>query len=118
MNKMLNGQFADGFWLSITDDGEEGVWKDYYTKEAIRYDGPFTGGGPNGGVKESCAVQISSTVWIDWFCEEKNHDIFCVCSNKEKRILKLRGLCKNSKIDSLYMPWNTRQDIRELVYIG
>ena len=118
MNNNLNGQFADGFWLAITDEEEEGVWKDYYTGEAIQYDGPFTGGKPNGGARENCAIQISNRLWIDWLCEEKEDDTFCVCSNKEKHILKLRGLCKYSKIDSLYIPWNTRQDIRKLEYIG
>ena len=117
-NKKLNGQFGDGFWLPITDEEEEGVWKDYYTKEAIRYDGPFSGGKPNGGLKENCAVQISSTSWIDWFCNDKEYDNCCVCSNKKKHILKLRGLCKYSKIDFLYIPWNTRQDIRKLEYMG
>ena len=118
MNNNLNGQFGDGFWLSITDEEEEGVWRDNYTKEVLQYEGPFVGGRPNGGTRENCATQISSTTWIDWLCEERFDKVFCVCSNYERHILKLRGLCQYSNIDSLYLPWNTRKDVRKLEYIG
>ena len=114
-----DANFLEGFfWLPITDEAEEGVWRDYYTEEVLRYDGPFIGGRPNGGTRENCAKQISETLWIDWLCEDMEVETFCVCSNKEKHILRFRGLCQYSKIDSLYTPWNTRQDIRKLEYIG
>ena len=43
----------DGFWLSITDEREEGIWQDFYTKENITYEGPFIGGYPNGANREN-----------------------------------------------------------------
>ena len=84
----------------------------------IQYDGLFTGGRPNGGKSENCAIQYSSTFWVDWYCEDKEGETFCVCNNQQKPLLKLRGLCQYSKLDSLYIPWNTRQDIRKLEYVG
>merc|ERR1712141_588686 len=109
---------ADDYWLSITDKEEEDIWKDHYTQEVVQYNGPFIGGRPNGGKRENCAVQTISRTWIDWFCEDKEHQISCVCNNKEKHHLKLRGLCQYSVIDSLFMPWNARQDIRNLEFIS
>ena len=38
-----------GYWLSLTDRVEEGVWRDWYTGQQANYSLPFTGSGPNGG---------------------------------------------------------------------
>ena len=59
-----------GFWISATDGAEEGVWRDAYTGERMLHDGPFTGGGPNGGEEESCALQVTEDYWHDWTCKD------------------------------------------------
>ena len=40
----------------------------------------------------------------------------CVCDQKERNYLKLRGLCSKSNIDFLYLPSNGKEDITKLVY--
>jgi hypothetical protein len=103
-------------WLAISDEAEEGVWRDHYTGEVMRHPGPFTGSGPNGGARENCAVQISATSWVDWFCDATF--VKCTCSRTVRPYLRLRGLCPQSALDSLFLPRNRREDMRKLVYVS
>ena len=70
-------------YLGFLSQIKKSVWRNFYTKEVVQYDGPFTGGRPNGGIKENCALQLSSGLWIDWFCEEKNDLTFCFVATKK-----------------------------------
>ena len=99
-------QSMDGLWLSVTDAEEEGEWRDFYTEEMIKYKVPFTGTGPNGGERENCAIQISEDKWVDGVCNVNNFNNFCVCSHEKRPNLRLRGLCPDSAVDSLYIPRN------------
>ena len=42
----------------------------------------------------------------------------CVCDTSPPPILRLRGLCPHSVIDSLFLPMNLDKDISSLVYRG
>ena len=99
-------QALDGLWLSVSDAEEEGTWKDFYTGETIKYIGPFTGTGPNGGKIENCAIQISEDKWVDGVCNANRYNNFCACSHVKRPHLRLRGLCPDSAVDSLYIPRN------------
>ena len=99
-------QSMDGLWLSVSDAEEEGTWKDFYTGETIEYTGPFTGTGPNGGKIENCAIQISEDKWVDGVCNAKRYNNFCACSHVKRPHLRMRGLCLDSAVDSLYIPRN------------
>ena len=102
-------------WLSVTDAEEEGVWRDFYTKEAMSHDPPFTGNVVN--KEENCAQQATSTSWIDWFCTDPDN-VNCVCAWKSRPILKLRGLCTSSSIDPFFLPMSLRADATQFVYVG
>ena len=103
-------------WLSVTDEEEESVWKDFFNDEVMTHKGPFTGEGPNGGGQENCAVQVSENYWVDWYCVSPSDPSTCICDQKERTYLKLRGLCSKSGIDFLYLPSNNADDITKLVY--
>ena len=103
-------------WLSVTDEDLEGVWKDYYSDEVMTHKGPFTGEGPNGGRQENCAVQVSENYWVDWYCDSPSDPSGCICEQKERTYLRLRGLCSKSNIDFLYLPSNNKKDLAKLVY--
>ena len=50
---------AGYLWLPVTDEEEEGVWKDYNTHKVMGFTGPFTGTGPNGGDQQNCVQQAT-----------------------------------------------------------
>lgn len=119
MKEKFYGRGHAGYiWLSVTDEEEEGVWKDYYTQEVMKYKGPFTSGGTDGGDKQNCAQQANEADWVDWFCDSKDDTAFCSCLRDPLPYLYLRGLCPTSALDSLFLPMNDRQDITRLHYKG
>lgn len=91
-----------GIWSSFSDDQTEGMWKDFYSNCNFSSSDIFANGQPNGGRTENCAV-----IWFgvqglgDVPCDNGIGDM-CVCSYTQKPILKMRGLCKKSYIDTLY----------------
>ena len=103
-------------WLSLTDEEEEGVWRDYNSDEIITFKGPFTGEGPNGGEQENCAMQVSQDFWVDWYCVSPSDPAACLCEQKERSFLKLRGLCSKSNIDFLYIPINEEDNATMFLY--
>ena len=103
-------------WISVTDEENEGVWKDYFNDEVMTHKGPFTGEGPNGGSQENCASQVSENHWVDWYCVSPSAPSACICDQNGRRYLRLRGLCSKSKIDFLYIPVNNKENISKLVF--
>ena len=43
------------YWLGYTDQFEEGVWMNPYSKEPMTFEGNWEPGNPNGGAAENCA---------------------------------------------------------------
>ena len=103
-------------WLSIDDLEEEGVWKDYYNGKISNFKLPFTGTGPNGGDKENCVLQPTATSWVDWFCSDPEGS--CVCLRTARPLVRLRGLCPGSLVNSLYLLMNVRGDPSKAFYVG
>ena len=105
------------YWVSLTDNEEEGVWRDWYNDQPAKYQLPFTGTGPNGGLTENCARIETQDKWIDSACS-----IFtgwCICSNSPRPLVVLRGLCPHSYIDSLYLLRNIRgEKYKAIVFVS
>ena len=103
------GKYA---WGSITDSEEEGIYRDFYTGEKIaNYDLEFFAGNPNGGREENCILIVlpSGAGWLDWYCF-RGAPTMCPCIHEERPYLYLRGLCPDSKIDTLYLPFNQAEN--------
>ena len=113
---VFNGSTAQGFWLPIKDEENEGTWMDFYTKQEIGFLAPFGENGAGGGKKENCASQLSDASWDDKLCSSKDRG--CVCKAETRPYLTLRGLCSNTDIDSLYLPRNSKVENMGVIFIG
>ena len=111
-------EFTQGLWLSVTDEDKEGDWKDFYSRELMKHKGPFTGAGPDGGDHENCALQVSHNSWVDTVCDVRHYSNFCACSHEKRPLLRLRGLCSSSSLETLYIPRSSVSDLRSLHYVG
>ena len=90
------------------------MWKDSFTGQPLNYTPPWMDGQPNGGRGENCAI-LSGCSWFDSPC---NNDLYCLCENTPRPILKLLGLCKDTLIDRVYQPQNDVKDIERLTIVG
>ena len=117
---LIERAISSGFWvwLSVTDDQEEGIWRDFDSNEVVAYESPFAVGEPNGGRDENCAMQTSQGQWVDNMCHYDKLGFPCVCSHEERPYMRLRGLCPQSRIGSLYVPRNTKEDIMKFEYVS
>ena len=98
------GILAPAFWVPVSDEEEEGRWKNYYTKEIMKEGTDRTDGGP----LENCALlALAWKGWNDWTCEVKTDSpIQCACEHPKQIYLRMRGRCKSSYIDEYYVPGN------------
>ena len=122
--------------MSITDAGEEGIWRDVETGEQLDYQIPWANFGkykePSGGV-------IKNVAYGKWTLNKNTFEIFSdngtsdspfvACEHPVRPYLRLRGLCEDSALDSLYLPlvvqdtppieypWNQFTDI-STIYVG
>ena len=80
---------------------------DFYTKVPMSAD-LWKSGQPNGGETQQCTDWFSRYLYgdiHDEFCTlDKLTRLRCVCQFDKPPILRLRGLCKSSKIDTHYTP--------------
>ena len=111
------GLSGNSFFLSLTDVNNEGNWTDYYTGQAMQHQGDFAPGEPNGEERQNCVIlQANGIGWADYYCDDKDG---CLCDHRPTSYVRLIGLkCEASVIDTLYLPKNSRHDIREFVYRG
>ena len=79
-------------WLGITDQYEEGVWMNPYTKEPMNFEGNWEHGKTDGGTHENCAKSYIDRKWADVGCEQKN---CALCHFPDGMNLTMRGLCKS-----------------------
>jgi hypothetical protein len=97
----------DAFFVPYSDLEKEGSFVDFYTGQSIPQ-GLFLDGEPNGEEKENCAFYIpklSDSKVMDVRCEAERQ---CMCQFRAAPILRLRGLCTQSFIDSYYTIYNER----------
>ena len=107
-----------GYWLSVRDDEEEGVWRDFYTKEVMEQNGSFTGVQPTGSPGWYCIWETPKGEWFDNACGGEGFGIVCMCDHEQRPLLNLRGACPNSKVGPTYVPHNSRQDMSNLQYLS
>ena len=87
---------------------------DFYTQTAVPRDLPWLPGEPNGGRSEPCSSwAINGGKLFDAQCAFSPSN--CMCKFESTPILKLRGLCKNTNVDTSYTVKNVNGNI---VYFG
>ena len=104
-------EYKDGctsFWLPYTDEAEEGVWLDQNSGQPMKYS-EWMPGQPNGRETENCArvnmrAKQPDMMWYDSRC--RNSLKCTLCSRTSQPILRLRGLCKASKLTNVFTPVN------------
>ena len=101
------------FWLPITDVVEDGVWVDYNTGKEVDFF-EWKKGEPNGKTSQNCGNLVPPSGWTDRPCDVGK---CCICENEKQPILKLRGLCQNSKIDTIFVLENPKHS-GKLIYTG
>ena len=92
----------------------EGNFVDFYQRTPIPSDLPWWPGEPNGGVNEKCASWLQDNIFDD-SCDKPYN---CLCKFYHSPILRLRGLCKNSNVDTHYIVKNIGQQIEFLGLTG
>ena len=95
------------FHLPYTDETEEGLWLDQNTGQPIEFT-EWTQGQPNGRETENCAlvnlkIKQADRMWYDGPCSQPGCTL---CSRPSQPILRLRGLCKESKLTNVFTPVN------------
>ena len=87
-------------WAPYTDAEQEHTWKDFYMKKPINIDF-FTKDQPNGGKLQNCGMIDKGGFW-DISCNAETYSYYCVCRYMKPPLLRLRGLCRKSYLDSHY----------------
>ena len=90
-------------WVPITRSSSDGRWVDFYSGKDIQSSELI----PAGTERQTCVVYKGE--WnktIPWNCAGSSNEFYCTCHFKEKPYLSLRGLCKDSNIDLMYLPQN------------
>ena len=80
------------YWIGYTDQFEEGVWMNPYSKEPMTFEGNWEPGNPNGGAAENCARSYIDRKWQDKDCSERN---CALCYFPYGMNLTMRGLCQS-----------------------
>jgi hypothetical protein len=110
-----DGQWApykDGcstYWVPYSDQGQEDVWRDQITGRAMEY-AEWNPGQPNGKESQNCAEAIQTwspedEQWNDTGCDQGT--ICTVCERESQPVLRLRGLCSESRLSDIFTPVNS-----------
>ena len=104
-------------WTPITDQLNENQFLNIYDNSAVSYL-PFIKGQPNGGSSQNCVNMIMSqspTPYNDAQCDIKS---CVVCEQSSRRLLRLRGLCPDTNLDTIFVPLNSGDGAGDLQYSG
>ena len=104
MSKDYSHEKSDWIWSSFVYKADS-KFVDFYTKNPMTTE-QWKTGQPDGSINQQC------TVWMSSYLQGHIHDQFCtlseistqrcLCQFEKIPILKLRGLCKGSNIDTHY----------------
>ncbi|XP_069977730.1 uncharacterized protein [Penaeus vannamei] len=101
------GQGSGYLWLGANDVRTENEWVYWTSGQALAWEGPWRGAGPNGGNVENCLVMLTGNfpgLWSDIACLDSY--AFCVpCEFDRLSVLYLKGamLCEGSPINKQYI---------------
>nr|XP_053626189.1 uncharacterized protein LOC128684076 [Cherax quadricarinatus] len=101
------GEGASYLWLGAADAAQERLWTYLGTGLPIKWEGPWRGGGPNGGTQENCLVMLYGdfpALWSDIACLESYS--FCApCEFTQLETMYLKGpaLCNTSPFNYQYL---------------
>ena len=105
-----------------TIEPNETVWRDYYTGERIEeYPKPYMWDHDN-WYGEDCNCMLWhvdtnwDTSWDEWTCH--SFDMACPCQYQQQPLLRLRGLCWELTLDTLYTPVQLPMDPANMMLVG
>ena len=103
-------------WLPISRQND--IWLDNYTNKTISSE--WETGFPLIDSKRNCAILGSSSKGlINFYCtytSAERRGFYCSCDLPEQPFLTLRGLCRDSYLDQLYLPQNSPLDAETTFY--
>lgn len=116
--KIFEGMDGLAAWLPITDADQEGVWIDKRTGESPE-EPLWLPGEPTGSTDKNCALMVVMwRGWTAWSCVvPKSEPMNCACLFPQMPYLTMRGLCKDSKLERIYLPQNYHAN-GQLMYYG
>ena len=103
-------------WLPILRQND--IWVDRYTEREISMT-EFNPGFPMDNIKQACGVYgVASEGYSNFECSYTGGagGLFCACDFSKQPFLKLRGRCKDSFLDWLYLPQNSPWDGQTTYY--
>ena len=105
-------------WLPITDAAEEGIWLDKRTGESPE-EPMWLREEPAGETSKNCAFMLVTwRGWTAWSCVvPKSEPMNCPCLFPQMPYLTMRGLCKDSKLERVYIPQNYHAN-GQMMYYG
>ena len=97
------GDLSDTSWLSIRRVG--GAWVDWYNHSLAIQKPAWMKGHPSDG---NCAMYSAGIdAWMSWYCNTFGDSVAtCTCNFPRRPTLFLRGLCKDSNLDQIFIPQN------------
>ena len=109
----MKENFIGQMWGAATRS-ENGSWVDIYSGEGIS-DAVWGPGFPDDNPRSKCAIVYGKVK--NWGCQISGGrgGRQCSCHFPMRPYLRLRGLCKNSNFDQLYLPRNA---FRTIAYYG
>ena len=103
-------------WGPYSDEETEGQFVDYYNDDTLKHE-MFGPGQPNGGTSQNCVISMGGA-YYDIGCSSPDTDHYgCSCQYQPLPIVKLRGLCQTSYLDTYYIIKNQHQS-GNLVFYG
>jgi hypothetical protein len=105
---------SSSIWIPVTDKHLNGTWKDFYTDtKVVSTDFIAT---PSRSAGSNCAILVVPWGgWSEWVCHSDL--ILCACQYLARPYLTLRGLCKKTNVDTIYVPKNDPAD-GQLTFYG
>ena len=114
-------------WIGSKDETEEGVWTDHYDPKSMMETGwswPWQKSGNDTIYDETynCMAWWTSLpddkCWTEWECRCRSSNNGCPCQYQQQPILRLRGVCRQNSLDTLYTPKQLPDTPNQLLLLG
>ena len=114
-------------WIGSKDETEEGVWTDHYEPESMMETGwswPWQKSSNDTVYDETYNCMAwwtdlpDSKCWTEWECRCRSSNNGCPCQYQQQPILRLRGVCRQNSLDTLYTPKQLPDSPNQLLLLG